>query len=146
MKPYVYMRKIWEDPDMHELAVDICDGRSTFSTDMYLGKAATEEIYEGLKAFAPKVYGGLYDLKIGEFGPEYASGALHLRFGFTASGNGKLFITARIESEWVDWPRTKVASSATLYLRTEPACLDEFRQQFGAMSNGPHMEAMLECV
>lgn len=140
------MKKIWEDPDMHELAVDIYDGRSTFSTDMYLGKAAAVEISDGLKAFAPKLYGGLYNLRIGEFGPEYASGALHLRFAFNKIGDGKIFITARSESGWSDWPRNKVASSATLYLETETGLFDEFLRQFDAMSNGPGLEATLECV
>lgn len=126
--------------------VSVCDGRSTFSADMYLGIPSAKDITDGLKRFAPQMYGGLYDLCIGAFGPEYASGALQVRFEFHRSGNGKIFLTATEESDWFDAPHTKVASYAKLYLKTEPALLDSFITQFSSVAEGSGSEATLNCI
>lgn len=146
MKPSIAFKKIWEDEDMVELTVSICDGKSLFQCDVYVGNQTMAETVDDLNVFKDQVYGGLYDLRFGEFGPEYASGALHARFEFHRSGNGKLSITAKAESEWNDFTHTKVASNATLYLRTEPGLLDNWLNELKELKNGSSNEALLECI
>jgi hypothetical protein len=146
MKPSIEFKKIWEDDDMYEFTISVCDGRSLFQFDAYAGKIDLNEIVQRLSVFKNHVYGGLYDLRIGEFGPEYASGAFHARFEFHRSGNGKLSITVKGETEWNDFTHTKVASNATLYLRTEPALFDRWIDEVSALSKGTINIANLECI
>lgn len=146
MKPSIAFKKIWEDDDMVELTISISDGKSVFQCDVYVGHQTMAETLNDLDVFKDQVYGGLYDLRFGEFGPEYASGAFHARFEFHRSGNGKLSITAKAESEWNDFTHTKVASNATLYLRTEPSLFDNWLNELKVLKNGSSNEAVLECV
>ena len=85
-------------------------------------------------------------MRFGEFGPEYASGAFHARFEFHQSGKGKLSITAKGESDWDDFTHTKVASNATLYLRTEPALFDNWLKALNSLKKGANDEVVLECI
>ena len=85
-------------------------------------------------------------MRFGKFGPEYANGAIHARFEFHRSGNGKLSITARAESDWNEFTNTKVASNATLFLRTEPALFDNWLKALKALANGKRDDAVLECI
>ena len=146
MKPFIALKKIWEDEDMVELTISISDGKSLFQCDVYVGHQTMVETVNDLGVFKDQVYGGLYDLRFGEFGPEYASGAFHARFEFHRSGNGRLSITAKAESEWDDFTHTKVASNATLYLRTEPALFDNWLNALKALKDGTSNEAVLECI
>lgn len=146
MKPSIGFKKIWEDDDMVELAISITDGKSLFQCKTYVGFQGLAEVVEDLTVFKDHVYGGLYDLRFGEFGPEYASGAFHARFEFHKSGNGKLAITAKAESDWDDFTHTKVASNATLYLRTEPALFDNWLKALNGLKNRSSDEAVLECI
>ncbi len=131
---------------MVELTISICDGKSLFQCNVYVGQQMMAETVNDLSIFKDQVYGGLYDLRFGEFGPEYASSALHARFEFHCSGYGKLFITAKAESEWNGFTHTKVASNATLYLRTEPGLFDHWLSDLKKLKNGSSKEAVLECI
>jgi hypothetical protein len=46
-----------------------------------------------MNIFKLHIYGGLFDLEFGEFGPEYANGAFHARFHF--QGRAKIYITVK---------------------------------------------------
>ena len=131
---------------MIELTVCICDGTSSFQCNAYVGHQELTEIVEKLNVFKAHVYGGLCDLRLGEFGPEYAGGAFHARLEFHGSGNGKLSITAKAESEWNEFTHTKVAANATLYLTTEPALFDRWLNSFKGLSKGTKDNAVLECI
>lgn len=146
MKPSIKLKKIWQDDDMVELTVSVTDGMSLFQCDIYVGHQSLSEAVKNLNEFKNHVYGGLFDLRFGEFGPEYASGAFHARFQFHHSGNGKLSITAKAESEWNEFTRTMVASKATLYLRTEPALLDNWLVSLKGLAKETRDEAILECI
>ena len=146
MNPSIAFKKIWEDEDMVELIISICDGKSLFQCDVYVGNQTMAETIDDLNVFKDQVCGGLYDLRYGEFGPEYASGALHARFEFQRSGNGKLSITVKAESEWNDLKKTKVASNANLYLRTEPGLFDNWLIELKELKTGASDEAILECI
>jgi len=146
MKSYIAFKKNWEDEDMVELTMSISDGKSLFQCDVYVAHQTMTEAVNALGVFKNHIHGGIYDLRFGEFGPEYANGAFHARFEFHHSGNGKLSITAKAESGWDDFTHTKVASNATLYLRTEPALYDNWSHELASLANGASAEASLECI
>ena len=146
MTPHIEFKKVWEDNDVYELAMSACDGRSIFCTNLYAGVIELQTISNELRQFSPGIYGGLYDLRIGEFGPEYASGALMVRFAFDQTGSGKIFLTVSVESEWFETPQTKVASNARLYLKSEAILLNQFISEFSQLASGNGKIAQLEGI
>lgn len=131
---------------MVELTISVADGMSLFQCKTYVGHQALTETVKDMNAFKDHVHGGLYDLRFGEFGAEYASGAFHARFEFDRSGIGRLSITAKAESEWVEFSETKVASNATLFLGTEPALFDNWLDALKGLAKGIRDDAVLECI
>jgi len=144
MKPGILLTKIWSDDDMVELKIDVSDGVSAFSNKIYVGYSDFADNVSRLDAFKDHVHGGLVDIRFGEFGPEYASGALHARFHFPKPG--RLYITCHQESGFEDFAIKKVASEATLYLKTEPALLDNFISQLKALDARKREDAYLEAI
>lgn len=136
--------KIWSDDDMVELRIEVSDGRSSFSNDVYVGHVQLATIVAELDTFKTHIYGGLYDLRFGEFGPEYASGAFHARLHFQE--RGLLYLTVKSQSEFNDFGKKNVASDATLFLKTEPALLDNFIRAVASLSNGAEESAHLEAI
>lgn len=55
---------------MVELRIEVCDGTSTFSNKVYVGNQDLCNVVVALNTFKDHIYGGLYDLRFGEFGPE----------------------------------------------------------------------------
>ena len=97
-----------------------------------------------LKAFKDQVHGGLLDVQLGEIGCEYANGAFHARFHFPSPG--KLYVTCRQESDFAEFGKKTVASSATMYLKSEPVLLDRFIVELQALVSGASTEAQLEAI
>jgi hypothetical protein len=48
MKPGIRFRQIWADEDMLELRVEICDGRSLFVNEIYVGRQLLADTVSGL--------------------------------------------------------------------------------------------------
>ena len=48
MKPSLIVTKIWEDDDMIEVTVDVSDGKSLFSTEIYVAHNDLRKIVEDL--------------------------------------------------------------------------------------------------
>ena len=138
------VRRVWFDDDVVELQIDVSDGRSSFSNRAYVGHGHLADTVTGLDAFRAHLHGGLLDVRFGEFGPEYASGAFHGRFHF--SKPGRLFITCRQESEHEPFAGKTVASCATLYLQSEPVLLDRFVGELGGLVSRARDVAVLEAV
>ena len=143
----IRIREVWRDEDaddLRRLAVTVDDGTSSFTSEVYVVDAALAEAVEGLDRFRHQIHGGIFDLRLGEFGPEFAGGAFHARLNFAAPG--RLFITTRQESEFMDRPTGgSAAATARLYLRSEPALLDRWIDQLRNMV-AQGSEAVLECV
>ncbi len=129
---------------MVELRIDVCDGTSAFSNKVYVGHQNLRDVVDELNRFKDQIYGGLYDLRFGEFGPEYASGALHARLHF--HDRGKLLVSVNMQSEYSDFGKKNVASEANLYLISEPSLLDSFIQSLRAVSDGNRIDAELAAV
>jgi hypothetical protein len=143
-KPGIQFTKIWFDADMIELKIDVSDGISSFSNMVYVGYSAFSDVVAKLDVFKEHIHGGLLDIRFGEFGPEYASGAFHARLHF--SRPGRLYIISKQQSEFGEFSVTKVASEATLYLKTEPALFDNFISQLKSLDAKKREEAHLETI
>ena len=78
------------------------------------------------------MYGGIYDIRLGSFGPEYASGTFHARLHFQKLS--KIHITVKAQSGFEEFGMKHVASEATLYLVSEPIPLDNFITELKALS------------
>ena len=139
----ITFEKIWFDDDLVELRISSSDGTSVFVNKVYAGHQTVENLVVGLSAFKHKVYGGIYDIVFGEFGPEYASGAFHARLHF--QDRGKVHITAKSQSSFEDFGKKNVASEATIYMISEPALLDNFIAELDALRASKRDDAKLEC-
>jgi hypothetical protein len=140
----ILFNKIWFDDDMIELRIKVSDGQSEFTNDVYVGHHNFSTVVSELDEFKTLIYGGIYDLAFGRFGPEYAHGAFHARLHFQE--RGILNITTSSESEFRDFGKKNVASAATFYLRTEPALLDNFIAELKEMRDGARDEAALAAI
>ena len=128
---------------MVELSIEACDGTSTFSNKVYVGHQNLRDVIASLSKVKEQICGGLYELRLGEFGPEYASGAFHARLHFH---RGKILISVHLQSEYSDFGRKNVASEANLYVISEPSLLDSFIQSLRAISEGHREDAELEGI
>jgi hypothetical protein len=142
MKPEIRIFRVWSDADVVELKVEVSDGSSRFSNRVYVGQADLSDAVSRLDTFKDQIHGGLLDVRFGEFGCEYANGAFHARFHF--SSPGRLHISCRQESEFRQFGKKTVASSATLFLNSEPALLDRFIGELRALASGASEAAQLE--
>lgn len=144
MKPGIHIARLWSDDDVVELRILVSDGTSSFSNKVYVGHAALEGAVSCLHVFKDQVHGGLLDLRFGEFGPEYASGAFHARFHSPVPH--RLFVSCEQEAGFVEFAKKVVASRATMFVRSEPALLDRFIAELRAVAAGTSEEAYLEAV
>ena len=144
MRPGIHLSKVGSDDDDIEFRVDVSDGTSCFSNEVYVWQHALEEAISSLRVFKNQVHGGLLDVRLGEFGPEYAGGAFHARFHFPAPG--RLFVSCEQESEFAQFGKKEVASMAMLFVRSEPALLDRFISELEAVAAGKNEEAYLEAI
>lgn len=144
MNSGIYLKKIWFDEDVVELKIDSSDGNSLFSNKVYVGHKELDDLIAGLNTFRDHVYGGIYNIRFGEFGPEYANGAFDARLHFQKPG--KIYVTINAQSDYEEFGIKKVASEGTLYFTTEPILLDNFIAELRALSTGLKDEAKLEAA
>ncbi len=144
MKSKIRLKKTWFDEDLEEFTVTVCDGSSQFESTVYVGSTHIGHLIRDLNAFRDQIYGGIYDLAMGEFGPEYANGAFLARLHFYMPG--KLSISTFQQTEFFEFTDRKVAAEAKMYLRTEPILLDNFITLLKRIESGIEDEAELECT
>lgn len=140
----IRIARIWSDDDMVELTIEVADGSSRFTNRVYVGFGQFADVIANLDTFKMQIHGGLFDLRFGEFGCEYANGAFHARFHFPKPG--RLYITCQQESEFAEFGRKTVASCATMYLVSECALLDRFIEALKRIPTDAQGEAQLEAV
>ncbi len=140
----IHIIKVWFDIDLIELKVEVSDGISLFSNQVYVSHEGLASVISDLKVFRDHVRGGLLDIQFGEFGPEYANGAFHARLHFQQTG--KCYITCKQQSKFEDFSVRPVANEAIIHLKTEPILLDNFIVNLKALSNGNSETAYLESV
>jgi len=144
LRPGIHISKIWSDDDVVELKIEVSDGASLFSNQVYVGHAELADAASSLNAFKDDLYGGLLDVRFGEFGCEYANGAFHARFHYPSPG--RLCVTCRQESDFEQFSKKTVASKATMYVISEPVLLDRFIAELQAFASGASEEAHLEAI
>jgi hypothetical protein len=144
MKPEIRFTRIWSDEDLLELRIEVSDGRSHFSIDTYVGVDWPSEVKKSLLVFRDHIHGGIFDLKAGEFGPEYASGAFVARMHFAPPGT--LNVSTLQQSAYFEYKGSKVASEAKLFLKTEPVLLDRFIEELDRLSSSSEAVAILACM
>jgi hypothetical protein len=144
MKPGIHFSKVWADDDVVEFRVSVSDGTSCFCNQVYVGHADFDDAVSCLRVFKEHIHGGLFDLRFGEFGQEYANGAFHARLHFPVPG--RLYVSCEQESGFVEFAKKEVASRATMYVKSEPGLLDRFIAELTSMAGGTSEEAYLEAV
>ncbi|MGR9114318.1 MAG: hypothetical protein ACU85E_01025 [Gammaproteobacteria bacterium] len=144
MKSRIYIKKIWFDDDDIELKIEVSDGNSLFSNCVYINHQQIENLIKGLNEFRVHLYDNLYDIKFGEFGPEFANGGFRARLNFQTPG--KLYISTYQQSDFEEFSKELVANEAKLHLTTEPILLDNFITELTGLNTGKREDASLECI
>lgn len=144
MKHEVRFTRIWSDEDSLELRIEVRDGRSHFSIDAYVGVDWPSEVKKSLLVFRDHIHDGIFDLKVGELGPEYASGAFVARMHFAPPGT--LNVSTVQQSDHFEYKGNKVASEAKLFLKTEPVLLDRFIEELELLNSPSETIAVLSCI
>ena len=144
MKPGIHFKKIWFDNELMELRIESFDGDSFFATKVYVGHQDFEALIDGLNTFKDQVDGGIFDIQLGGFGPEYAHGAFDGRLHF--QNRGKIHVTIKSQSDYKEFGMKHVASEATLYLISEAALLDTFIVELRQLQATVRDEATLEAA
>ncbi|WP_272971465.1 hypothetical protein [Comamonas terrigena] len=144
MQKGISISQTWSDDDIVQLHISVTDQASSFSHAAYIGHGQLRELVKQLRIFRDHIHGGIQDIRFGEFGPEYASGAFHARLHFQSPG--KLYVSTHQQSEFTQFSLGTVASEAKLYLVSEPVLLDNFIVELGGLANGASKQANLVCV
>jgi hypothetical protein len=142
----ISLQRVWSDEDVDQLHIVSSDGCSTSCVTVYVARALWDTLVRDLDRFKTHLHGGLYDLKLGEFGPEFAGGAVLARLHFYPPGRGRLCITVNTEGEWEDFGMSSKATRATLHLHSEPGLLDDFISQLTGLGSRRTDKALLKCV
>jgi hypothetical protein len=145
----IRLEKVWFDNEVIELKIETSDGESLFSNNVYIGHEAISDLIADINVFKDGVYGGIYDIEFGGFGPEYANGAFHARLHF--QDGRKIFITVKAQTEYFDFGKKgvavkNVANEATLYLVSESAFLDEFILELKEFSSSARNDVQLKAI
>jgi hypothetical protein len=144
MTSFIRIAINWSDEDVWQLRLEVSDGASTFVNSAYVSPEWFGDTADALERFGKQVYGGLYDMKAGAAGPEFADGAFVARFHWYKPTEP--FISTWQESGFVEFKGHHVASEANLFLRTEPVLLDRFTAELRAASPGRDSVATLQCI
>jgi hypothetical protein len=144
MQPAITIARTWSDVDMCELMFTVCDGRSAFTCNTYAALGWGAKVAHELESFGGQIYGGIYDLKAGTVGPEFALGAFQARFHFYRPT--LLLITTYQQGDFFPYKAGQFADEARLALRTEPALLDRFVRTLKKIDEKDGTEAVLECI
>jgi hypothetical protein len=115
------LSRVWADDALDEVRVAIEGPDTGFAAIAYVDRVDFRDVLEYLRRFAKQIYGGLCEVRFGEFGPEYANGAAHLRFH---SIDGQIYIACRLQADFDKFGRKEVADEALVHLSTEPAHFD----------------------
>lgn len=143
-RPGLTLTRVWSDESMLELRIDVCDGTSSFVNEVYAGFAGLEEDLVELQFLLGRPEAGAYELAFGDVGRTWSGGGFRARFRFAVPG--RLLVSCEQTSAPVELGTTKVANSASIHLRSEPALLDRFVRELAAVAGGHRQTAFLEGV
>jgi len=139
----VRLSRVWRDNDMDELRVAVEGPDTGFAVTAYVGRSDFNNALKDLRSFAKAIHGGLCDVRFGDFGTEYANGAVHFRFHWV---EGRVFLTCRLQTAFDKFGRKEVADEALIHVRTEAALYDAFLAELGPFVERKRDEVALELV
>ena len=144
MEPHIAIAHGWYDEDVVELTFEVCDGVSQVVNSAYVGLDWLQNHADGLATFCGQVYGGIYNLRAGEIGPEYANGAFRARFHYYQPN--ALLISTFQQSDYFPFKNNEAAVEAKLFLRTEAGLLDQFVGALKALHRDKSGVGLLKCI
>ncbi len=124
MTTKIEFQKLWVDEKSTSIDVSVFSGTSIFTTNVVTSLDLLLSQTMRLKALGNEIYGGIFDLTLGNFGEEYAYGAVSARMHFTEPG--VLSIACCLETEFFVFGKRRVANNARIYLCAEVNSLDIF--------------------
>ncbi|KRD39551.1 hypothetical protein ASE35_04185 [Lysobacter sp. Root916] len=142
MSGAISLSRIWSDDDLTELRIVVAGTNSSFANSVYVGHDALASLVRQMLEFRCQVV-GTSDIRLGAFGPEYASGGFHAHLEFRDPG--RLFVSTHQQDEFQPFPHDRVANEARLYLVSEPVLLDRFAYELQGLAGGTREEAQLLC-
>ena len=145
LKPSTALRlsRVWRDNDMDELRVAVEGPDTGFAVTAYVGRTDFDNALKELRSFAKAIHGGLCDVRFGDFGTEYANGAVHFRFHWV---EGQIFLTCRLQTRFDKFGRKELADEALIHVRTEAALYDAFLAELRPFVERKRDEVALELV
>jgi hypothetical protein len=144
MLPRIAITRTWSDNDVAQLTFEVCDGLSVFTNEAYASLDWGAVAAAALQTFGRQIHGGLFNLAAGEGGPEYASGSFRARFHYHKPS--QLLISTIQQGDFFSFKGSRVAPTATMFLRTEPSLLDQFIAALLALDASDGGQAVLQCV
>ena len=144
MEPHIAIKVSEYDEDIIELTFEVCDGTSQMVSSAIVNLDWLQSHAHGLTTFSQQVYGGIYNVRAGEIGPEYAGGAFRARFHYYRPT--ALLISTFQQSGFFQFKDTRSAVQAKLFLRTEPGLLDQFIGELQALHRDKDGVGVLKCI
>ena len=144
MLPRITITRTWSDNDVAQLTFEVCDGVSVFGNEAYASLDWGATAAAALRTFGHQIHGGLFNLEAGDGGPEYVSGSFRARFHYYKPN--QLLISTIQQGDFFSFKGSRVAPTATMFLRTEPSLLDQFIAALPALDASDGGQAVLQCV
>lgn len=147
MESLISFEKVWIDngSDLMELKITLSNKTSQFSTKIYSSLNQIEKLETELNNFQTNIHSGeKFEIKVGEFGATYASGAFSANIEVQTTG--KLYITTHIQSEFSERNSKKIADEMYLFMISEPALLQNFVKELAVLKGDVGSVATLLCT
>ena len=87
----------WHDADVVEVGIAAWNGAFAGATDVYVAIGGLREVAEKLEGF-PRSPADEREVIFGRFGPEWAGGAVSMRF-YCVDAAGHAYVESRMESD-----------------------------------------------
>jgi len=124
MDPGLILKAVYQDADLIEVVASATNGAFAGATSLYVGNGELQAVASALAGF-PAPPHDVREVTLGDFGREWAGGAMALRF-YCVDGAAHAFVSVRIESHA---EQGGVIQTANLAISIEPAAVDIFISQ-----------------
>lgn len=112
---------LWNDKDLFQLRVSASNGQFSGTADVYIPIGGLAETATKLKGF-PCTPADHREVKVGEFGQQWAGGAVKLCF-YCKGSAGNSFVECWFES---DFDSSSIAETAHFHAPVEASAIDSF--------------------
>ncbi|MFZ6712022.1 hypothetical protein [Undibacterium sp. TC9W] len=144
MQSGIRIEKIELEVSTLQLKLSVGDGESQFCNSVYVDVSQLDSFLNKLNLFKTQIFGGILNFQLGEFGQEYARGAMSLRFHFREPS--KIYISIKSQGSFEDFGTQKVANEAAFFLISEPVLLDNFIDDLKALIANEKNDAAFETI